>query len=87
MKVYKIEFLTTMYVEAEDEVDAVNVGIDNLELEVRNGNTEEHDIQQVNLEYFKRNPQDLGVYPWRAWERRNEKEYTIEQILKGDVAN
>lgn len=87
MKVYKVQYLTTMYVEAQDENDAIDVGFENLELEVRNGNSEEYDIKQVGLEHFRKNPNDLGIYPWRAWERRHEPEATILQILKGDVPN
>ena len=78
MSIYRVTFQTCLLVECDDEVEAEEIGRDFLAEEV--GNADLFGIECLSskdqLEKIEQ-----GSLPWRSWERRNEPDLTVEQIL------
>lgn len=79
MKVYKIQFVTDVFVEAENQSDAIALGKQYVTEEIKNG------MYRIYVEPIDRITQvvlqDQHTFPWRALERSNEPQMTLAQIL------
>lgn len=84
MKIYEVNFLTEMYVEAENAKEATMIAERHLVDEVNNGLSKVDLIVEV-LELGSLSTPTLASLPWRLRERRNEPEETILEILKREI--
>jgi len=81
MKLYRVTFHTELLVAAHDEREAERIGYRNLECEVRNGGSEVWSTEILeSRDQLRRD--ERGSLPWRSWDRREEPERTVEEILR-----
>lgn len=91
MSIYKIQFLTTMYVCADSPDAARDIARDYLIDEVISGSFEEFDLQLLNLMDVQHMDEEiLRSLPWRSELDGGEHDETIGEILclsKSDKKN
>lgn len=80
LKLYRVTMQTSLLVEANNEGEAETIAEDNLVEEVRNGNSEFFSVENVQS-VSELHPIEKGSLPWRDWNRNNEPELTVEEIL------
>ena len=79
-KLFRIEYHTSILIEAEDEREAEYIGDHHLEDEIQNGTSEIWGITTIeHPDQLRR--EERGSLPWRNWDRRDEPELTVEEIL------
>lgn len=80
MPIYRVTFTTSLLVECESEKDAEGIGFENLEAEIENQNSEVYSVELIESEAQLRRI-ERGSLPWRSWERRDEPEIEVDDIL------
>lgn len=79
MKIYRVTIQTDILVEAENEVDAEKIALDNF----REETPEFYSAIEIDNLNKLTSDEQLSL-PWRSWERRGEDDLTIKEILENN---
>ena len=79
MKLYRVTFQTSLLIEAENEKEAVRIGEQNLQGEVRNGTSELYNVETLRSQENLRRGEKRSL-PWRDWNRKD-PEMRVEDLL------
>jgi len=77
MKIYRVNVQVDLLVEAEDEIDAEEVALDNFKEET----PQIYSAVQIDDVNELTEDEQLSL-PWRSWKRQNEDDLTVKEILE-----
>jgi hypothetical protein len=80
MKLYKVSFVTDLFVEALNDDDAEAIAIRHLVEEVNKNVSDVTDVEEITS-HKQVVPEVLESLPWRSHFRHNEPKETIMQLL------
>lgn len=81
MAIYRLTFTTYLLVDCDNEDQAVNLGYQHLQDEVRNSTSDLLHIQKLESTSQLRRDEKCSL-PWRDSSRRDDPEQTVDQILQ-----